>query len=681
MKNTLKKALVLIMAFTFVFGCAPFFNLDNIAFAAATEYTDGDFTFTVNNSLATITEYNGNSEIVEVPAKISDGEFEYPVTAIGKKAFAGCEAEKVVFPESVKSLGYGIFSGSSVADVTIKGRIESVGTKDSFSVYGPFNESKVVTVTMEQSNVPTYMFSGCTTLETVVLPESIKNANDNIGCYAFYNCVSLVSVNIPVGITKLGGVGAINMGYTFGNCESLESIVIPNTVKSVVEFAFAGCKSLNTVTFPESISKLGGGLFENSGVTEVIIKGRITEAETTEPTNYRGPFYGSKVTTVTMEQSNIPTYMFSGCTTLETVVLPEATKSTNDNIGCYAFYNCISLESIVIPEGITRLGKVGWIELGYTFGNCQSLESIVIPSSVNYIAKNAFYGCSNLQYIHFNTDNCEYSTLCDTLSTILCTSVAENPLELTVCEHNFNNDEPDTPDVPEIPDIPETTVEEKVSSNGIKVEYDSSYFENNGDIVLVAEEKEGADGNIGEYDENRIKIKRYDIHLERDGEVITSNKNNTEYTVKIPVPAGYERYTQFLIRHRMTLADGSTKNENIYAKVENGYIVFKTKSFSYFDICDFGFEKDSVALDYKSVTTLAATKISDSQVTYTSSNPKVVTVNENGNITTHGRGTATITATYEFEGGEIITDTCNVTVNFTFIQWIIYILLLGFLWY
>ncbi len=83
-------------------------------------------------------------------------------------------------------------------------------------------------------------------------------------------------------------------------------------------------------------------------------------------------------------------------------------------------------------------------------------------------------------------------------------------------------------------------------------------------------------------------------------------------------------------------------------------------------------------LNYKDKTLLSATVqgVSNPTVIWSSSNPKVVAVDENGNVTATGRGNATITATYGNYSA-----TCDVTVSFTFGQWLIYILLFGFIWY
>ncbi|MBQ6708780.1 MAG: Ig-like domain-containing protein [Clostridia bacterium] len=71
----------------------------------------------------------------------------------------------------------------------------------------------------------------------------------------------------------------------------------------------------------------------------------------------------------------------------------------------------------------------------------------------------------------------------------------------------------------------------------------------------------------------------------------------------------------------------------------------------------------------------------DYTVTYTSSDNDVVTIDQNGNITTKDKGTATITVTVTDEFGNEVKDTCQVEVKLNWWQWIIWILLWGWLWY
>ncbi len=68
-------------------------------------------------------------------------------------------------------------------------------------------------------------------------------------------------------------------------------------------------------------------------------------------------------------------------------------------------------------------------------------------------------------------------------------------------------------------------------------------------------------------------------------------------------------------------------------------------------------------------------------VSYTSSNPKVATVDENGKVYGAKKGSATITCTVTDSNGNTVQDTCKVTVKYSFGQWLIKILLFGWIWY
>lgn len=93
----------------------------------------------------------------------------------------------------------------------------------------------------------------------------------------------------------------------------------------------------------------------------------------------------------------------------------------------------------------------------------------------------------------------------------------------------------------------------------------------------------------------------------------------------------------------------------------------------------------NVSLVYKSSTTLNPQISADAGVKYTvsysSSNPSVASVDANGKITTKDTGSATITVTVTDEFGNTVSDTCNVEVKYNWWQWIIVIVLFGWIWY
>ena len=92
-----------------------------------------------------------------------------------------------------------------------------------------------------------------------------------------------------------------------------------------------------------------------------------------------------------------------------------------------------------------------------------------------------------------------------------------------------------------------------------------------------------------------------------------------------------------------------------------------------------------IKINYKKSETInysvTADKGAKYSVSFTSSNPKVVTVDENGKVYAAKRGSATITCTVTDSNGNTVQDTCKVTVKYSFGQWLIKILLFGWIWY
>ena len=94
---------------------------------------------------------------------------------------------------------------------------------------------------------------------------------------------------------------------------------------------------------------------------------------------------------------------------------------------------------------------------------------------------------------------------------------------------------------------------------------------------------------------------------------------------------------------------------------------------------------DDISLNYKKSTTLKPTIKADDgakyKVEYSTSNAKVATVDENGKVYAAKKGSATITCTVTDSNGNTVQDTCKVTVKYSFGQWLIKILLFGWIWY
>ena len=110
------------------------------------------------------------------------------------------------------------------------------------------------------TTVPAYIFSECENLKSVVLPETVKDIYD----YAFENCSSLEAIEMP-------GVKSISPN-AFCDCTSLKSIEMP-LIKRIYGNAFENCTSLETVTLPPQTEYIGEQAFYKcSQLCEVVFE-------------------------------------------------------------------------------------------------------------------------------------------------------------------------------------------------------------------------------------------------------------------------------------------------------------------------------------------------------------------------------------------------------------------------
>ena len=216
-----------------------------------------------------------------------------------------------------------------------------------------------------------FSYGDCSSMTSVTIPNSVTS----IGNSAFTYCSSLTSVTIPNSVIFIGE-GA------FAHCYSLTSVTIPNSVTSIGEGAFRECSSLTNVTIPTSINSIGNYAFYGcTSLTSVTVPNSVTSIG-------HNVFYGcTSLTSVTIPNSvtSIGESAFRGCSSLTNVTIPNSVTS----IGYFAFYGCTSLTNVTIPNSVTSIGHS-------VFYGCTSLTSVTIPSSVTSIGNYAFYGCTSL---------------------------------------------------------------------------------------------------------------------------------------------------------------------------------------------------------------------------------------------------------------------------------------------
>ena len=346
------------------------------------------------------------------------------ITSISERAFYNCDSlTSVVIPDSVTSIGIVAFSNCyKLVEVINHSSLNITAGNSNHGCVGYYALEVHNGESSKINRVDDYLFYTCNgsnylvgyigTDTDLTIPENYKGAEYVINKYAFYNCDSLTSIVIPDSVTSIGD-------HAFYNCDSLTSVVIPDSVTSIGPYAFGSCSSLTSVVIPDSVTFIGNSAFYDcTNITTVTLP---TYAISSIPKN-------SLTTVIITSGDSIDYHAFYNCSSLTSVVIGDSVTS----IGYRAFEYCSSLKDVyitnlstwcnikfvnnsanplcssylsknlylnnelitelVIPDDVTSIGD-------YAFYDCDSITSVVIPDSVTSIGNSAFYGCSSLQSV------------------------------------------------------------------------------------------------------------------------------------------------------------------------------------------------------------------------------------------------------------------------------------------
>ena len=266
---------------------------------------------TFDKKTGTVTDCDQSVTKANIPHTIKG----VTVTCIGNDAFDNCRSlTSVTIPDSVMSIGDSAFRYcTSLTSVTIPDSVTSIGD----TAFQYCTSLASVTIPDSVTSIGDCAFMDCSSLTSVTIPDSVTS----IGSGAFSNCAALTGIWVTEGnshySSDASGVLFSKDKTTLVQCPgTLAACTIPDSVTSIVGYAFDGCTSLTSVTIPDSVTSIG-----------------------------KGAFYD--------------------CTSLTSVTIPDSVTSIDE----YAFYDCKSLTSVTIPDSVTSIGD-------WAFSGCKSLTNV-----------------------------------------------------------------------------------------------------------------------------------------------------------------------------------------------------------------------------------------------------------------------------------------------------------------
>ena len=297
------------------------------------------------------------------------------LTLLGDSAFYGCSALQLVeLPVTVSSVGTRTFAGCSALNAVGLGNVSTIGE-------AAFNGCSALTEIAIPNGVETlgnYAFYGCSSLATVTLGTQERSSSSlkTIGDYAFAE-TAVKSVVLPDGVSTLGN-------YAFNKCASLATVSLGNSLTAIGDYAFSDCKKLESVTFGSALETIGERAFASAKISSLVLPATVRAIGD-------WAFYNNPLTAITFNDGlqSIGSRAFYGVS-VQTLNIPNSVTE----LGSYAFSGCKSLETVTIGTGVTKISD-------YTFNTCSALTQISCPS-VTEIGKNAFSGCSSLSDIPLN---------------------------------------------------------------------------------------------------------------------------------------------------------------------------------------------------------------------------------------------------------------------------------------
>ena len=303
------------------------------------------------------------------------------VNEIEGYAFVNCKSlQKFVLTDNVYTIGYygGWYEESMFRGCENLKEIEVGSGNDNYSsvdgvlydkeveklLYCPAKKSGEYTVPKSIKSVTDYAFEDCNSLESIVLPESMPE----FSLFDLECCPSLKSIKVTGNNAYYSAEDGVLFNkdkteiYVFPRSKE-GNYTIPNSVTEISSRQFSQCTGLTGITIPNTVTEIGYSAFNGNLKSIKVSEGNKYFC------SYDGVLFNKDKTEILFCVGNKKEF-----------VIPNGVKSISG-----AFNDCSNLTSVTIPNSVTSIYN--------GFNNCPNLTSITIPQSVISIYDSSFFNC------------------------------------------------------------------------------------------------------------------------------------------------------------------------------------------------------------------------------------------------------------------------------------------------
>lgn len=595
----------------------------NFSYQSTSTWGNYDYTTTKVQDItyAVITCYRGNDEHVIIPSTVGGLE----VIGINAETFNVAKGvKKVTLPRTLQVIYDFAFIDCPTIEAlevetgnqyytSVDGIIYSADEK--YLVVCPEGKKGAVNISSTCKNICDYAFYGCEKITSINIPKVMTN----IGDLVFNNTASLQTINVETGCRYFSVYDGILYNYSktiLIKCPDKmnRTVSLASNTCEISPFAFYKCYNLpGPLTLPSRIDTIGEYAFAdceslNGTISIPYSVVKLGEYAFADCYSLEGVVIGSGI-------NEVPEGCFSYCSSLETINIPNNITTVGDR----AFMFCSGTKNLNLGSRVQTIGENAFYGLKSLRGD------LVIPDSVTELKDAAFYGCNSLDgYIivgkNVNTiGGSQFGNPKNCKGVVFTGALAQNTdafaYTLNDCKFYY------------------------------KAEYPQykSFFENIEPTVLYASKFHAKQTET--YNEKPVVTFIANGEtigtqtLQRFGQKATTFEPNLEFdnVVGWYYDSDYNRAFSF--------NDELMSDTTVYAKTESKYS---------FELVD-----DSTIIETDTTQKIKYNAIMRPQdtISWSSDNTAVATVDEEGNVTAHSVGTATITASTIYGSDTILVET------------------------